>query len=227
MAVKGASHSFYSLPSSAPIFPVIPQACQPTHRQGWLQRLAAATGERGRGRRGLRYKAISIRGIDSLVQPIYLKAEVIGALPAARPFMTSTPQNSQLCTTIRNQHQEILAICKQKPCYELQSSMASTLSLSLSLLSSSYLFKNLVKYCDTETLKTVYHSYFESKIKYGILSWGVTKKQNITSILKCQKRILRIINKAQFLDSCSHFQETWATICTWSHYKRSLPPNQG
>jgi len=28
------------------------------------------------------------------------------------------------------------------------------------------------------------HSYFESKIKYGILSWGVTKKQNITSILR-------------------------------------------
>jgi len=61
-----------------------------------------------------------------------------------------------------------------------------------SLKSSSYLFKNLVEYCDIETLKTVYHSYFKSKIKYGILSWGVTKKQNITSILKCQKRILRI-----------------------------------
>jgi len=67
-----------------------------------------------------------------------------------------------------------------------------------SLKSSSYLFK----YCDIETLKTVYHSYFESKIKYGILSWGVTKKQNITSILKCRERILRIIDKAQYLNSC-------------------------
>jgi len=55
------------------------------------------------------------------------------------------------------------------------------------LKSSSYLLKNLVKYCDIETLKTIYHSYFESKIKYGILSCGVTKKQNITSILKCQR----------------------------------------
>ena len=64
-----------------------------------------------------------------------------------------------------------------------------------SLKSSYYLFKNLVKYCDIGTLKTVYHSYFESKIKYGILSWGVTKNQNITSLLKCQKRILRIITE--------------------------------
>ena len=71
-----------------------------------------------------------------------------------------------------------------------------------SLKSTSYLLKNLVKYCDIETLKTIYHSYFESKIKYGILSCGVTKKQNITSIFKCQKRILRMINKAQYLDSC-------------------------
>jgi len=77
-----------------------------------------------------------------------------------------------------------------------------------SLKSSSYLFNNLVKYCDIETLKTVYHSYFESKIKYVILSWGVTKKQNITS--KCQKRILRIINKAQYLDSCRViFKKLW------------------
>jgi len=71
-----------------------------------------------------------------------------------------------------------------------------------SLKSSSYSFKNLVKYCDIETLKSAYHSYSESKIKHGILSWCVTKKRNITSILKCQKRILRIINKAQYLDSC-------------------------
>jgi len=70
------------------------------------------------------------------------------------------------------------------------------------LKSFKYSFKQLVKYCDTETLKTVYYSYVVSKIRYGILSWGVTIKQNIESILKCQKALLRIIDKAQFLDSC-------------------------
>jgi len=34
------------------------------------------------------------------------------------------------------------------------------------------------------------------------LSWCRIKKQNIEALLKCQKRLLRIINKAQFLESC-------------------------
>ena len=56
------------------------------------------------------------------------------------------------------------------------------------LKSLTYLFKNLVKYCDTETLRTVYFSYFESKIRFSISSWGITTKPNIDSVLKCQKR---------------------------------------
>lgn len=79
---------------------------------------------------------------------------------------------------------------------------AQTDKLCSSLKSLTYLFKNLKKYCDNETLKTVYYSYVQSKINEGILVWGSSKKQNIEAILKYQKKIIRIINGAKYLDSC-------------------------
>jgi len=59
------------------------------------------------------------------------------------------------------------------------------------LKSLSYLFKNLRKYCDIETLKTVYYSYVHGKISQSVLIWGNTNKQNITKIVKAQKKNLQ------------------------------------
>jgi hypothetical protein len=54
-----------------------------------------------------------------------------------------------------------------------------------------------------DTLKIVYHSYCYSLINYGIIFWE--KSSYSSSILKLQKRIIRIIMGIGIRDSCREF----------------------
>jgi len=67
------------------------------------------------------------------------------------------------------------------------------------------IFKKLVKYSDAKTIKAAYYRYVYSKLKYGILAWGYSSKENIDKIFKKQKSIIRIMQKADKNASCWEF----------------------
>ena len=51
-----------------------------------------------------------------------------------------------------------------------------------------YVFRKLVKCADANTVKTAYYGYVQSKLTYGLLSWGCTTKSNIERLFKKQKK---------------------------------------
>jgi hypothetical protein len=51
-----------------------------------------------------------------------------------------------------------------------------------------------------DTLKIIYHSYVHSIITYGIIFWG--NSPHSTHVFKVQKRIIRIMTKSRWRDSC-------------------------
>ena len=63
-----------------------------------------------------------------------------------------------------------------------------------------YAMRKLKTMCDYPTLKAVYHAYFESLIRYGILFWG--NSMCVQDILKLQKKALRTIANLGPRDSC-------------------------
>jgi len=60
----------------------------------------------------------------------------------------------------------------------------------------------VVKYSDVQTVKTAYYGYVYSKLKYGVLPWGCSFKENIDRVFKKQKNIIRINNGANRNTSC-------------------------
>jgi len=75
-------------------------------------------------------------------------------------------------------------------------------TLELKLRQGSYLMKKLVNYCDLPTVRSVYLSYFQSKLVYCLSSWGFISAGNITKIFRIQKKIVRIMAKVPVLTSC-------------------------
>ena len=68
------------------------------------------------------------------------------------------------------------------------------------LSSACYALKQLSPITDTETLITVYNSYFQSYLSYGIIFWG--NSTDCSKVFKIQKRALRIINHSSNYCSC-------------------------
>jgi len=62
-------------------------------------------------------------------------------------------------------------------------------TLELKLRQGSYLMKKLVNYCDLPTIRSVYFSYFQSKLVYCLSSWGFISAGNITKIFRIQKKL--------------------------------------
>lgn len=52
---------------------------------------------------------------------------------------------------------------------------------------------------DHKTLMLIYYAFFQSIVNYGIIAWGGGYNNCINQIQRIQKRILKIINKNQFL----------------------------
>lgn len=56
------------------------------------------------------------------------------------------------------------------------------------------------KYMDERTLRITYMANFESVLKYGVMFWG--RHSSTQSIFVAQKRVLRVIKKKKYLESC-------------------------
>lgn len=63
-----------------------------------------------------------------------------------------------------------------------------------------YLIWKLRDYVNDEFLRSSYFSFFQSHISYGILVWG--HSPHVQDILLLQKRVIRTICRAHFLDHC-------------------------
>ena len=68
-----------------------------------------------------------------------------------------------------------------------------------------YIFRKLVKYSDAKTIKTAYYGYVYSKLNYGILAWDYYSKENIDTIFKKQKSIIKSMQNADKNASCREF----------------------
>lgn len=62
--------------------------------------------------------------------------------------------------------------------------------------------------CNLDTLKTIYFSYFHSRLCFGISLYGATSKTNLNKILILQKRAIRIMMHLKFDESVrAHFRQ--------------------
>lgn len=69
-----------------------------------------------------------------------------------------------------------------------------------------YALKKMSLYCGLETLRHIYFAYIHSHISFGLCLFGATRKINLDSILKQQKRAIRIILKLKYDQSAKeHF----------------------
>ncbi|VEN59337.1 unnamed protein product [Callosobruchus maculatus] len=62
-----------------------------------------------------------------------------------------------------------------------------------------YSFRITSKYLSLEALRILYHANVESVLRYGLMFWGAG---NIASLFVLQKRIIRLIDKMGFQQSC-------------------------
>lgn len=67
------------------------------------------------------------------------------------------------------------------------------------LRSSTRSFYRLKKFCSLQTLKTVYHALFHSKLQYGISCWGSAYNINLKPLAILQKYAIRRISNAHRL----------------------------
>lgn len=74
--------------------------------------------------------------------------------------------------------------------------------LTKKLSSSLYILRRIKNIADTTTAKTAYHSLFESHMRYGLIAWGSTSKDNMNKILKLQKKAIRTLANLHYLASC-------------------------
>lgn len=63
-----------------------------------------------------------------------------------------------------------------------------------------YSIRIISNYLNDRTLKTLYFANFESVVRYGIIFWG--RDINVDNIFVIQKRIIRIIYKIKYRQSC-------------------------
>ena len=88
--------------------------------------------------------------------------------------------------------------------------------------------------CNTQILKTIYFSHFQSHASYGLSSWG-TSNQYLETVLKIQKRAIRAIAGLDFQESTTDsfrdlcilrisdlFLVQYATLM-WDYEHDSLP----
>lgn len=63
-----------------------------------------------------------------------------------------------------------------------------------------YALRVLIRYLDINVVKSAYYANFYSRMKYGIVFWGLST--HFDRVFKIQKRAIRILYKMSFRDSC-------------------------
>jgi hypothetical protein len=65
-----------------------------------------------------------------------------------------------------------------------------------------FVLRQLARLNDKKLLFTAYHGLILSHIRYAILVWGNSSKQNLDRVFKIQKKAIRCIERVNRLDSC-------------------------
>ena len=96
--------------------------------------------------------------------------------------------------------------------------LCSTISTKISIL------KQLSRYVPVKVQTLFYQGYILPLIDYGSNTWGSTSKLNIERLSKLQKRVARIILKADFdTPSSEMFIELgWSTIANRHNYNKAV-----
>ena len=63
-------------------------------------------------------------------------------------------------------------------------------------------------YLDRSSLMLIYHSLFDSRLRYGILGWGTSSEQNLSRIRILQNRAIRFITFSSFRSSVAPLYST-------------------
>jgi hypothetical protein len=69
-----------------------------------------------------------------------------------------------------------------------------------------YMLRNIKPVVSTNTLQSIYHSYFHSVMTYRLMFWG--NSSHAERVFKLQKRVIRLIKDCGYRDSCrEHFRD--------------------
>ena len=69
----------------------------------------------------------------------------------------------------------------------------------------------------SDTLKSIYYSFFHSIISYGNIAWGGAYKNNLKLLQNIQNRILKIVNQNNFnRDNPLNLKQIFAYECVTS-----------
>ena len=72
------------------------------------------------------------------------------------------------------------------------------------------------KYMNEKTLKILYFANFESVLKYGIIFWG--RNSDIQDCFVAQKRVIRVIKKMEFNQSCRNVFKQMGILTVYALY---------
>jgi len=84
-----------------------------------------------------------------------------------------------------------------------------------------YAIRHVKHFIIQDTLRTIYFSYFQSILSYGIIFWGNSAYSS--NIFKIQKRIIRIIMNGRNRNFCSQLFKKQKILPLKSQYIFSLP----
>lgn len=79
-----------------------------------------------------------------------------------------------------------------------------------------YAFRVLVKYVSESALRALYFANFEGMSKYGIMFWGANS--DIQKIFVIQKKVLRVMYKMDYLESCRNVFKTKRIMTIYGLY---------
>ena len=92
--------------------------------------------------------------------------------------------------------------------------------LSVRLSKACFAIRAIKPFMSLDTIKTIYHSYVHSILKYGIIFWGNAPFSK--NIFKIQKRIIRIMSGSGKYDSCRELFKKLQILPLQSEYIFSL-----
>lgn len=85
-----------------------------------------------------------------------------------------------------------------------------------------YALSKIRHLCDLNTLKMVYFSYIHSTISFGISLYGATNKKNLDSILKIQKKAIRIMLNLKPQSSVKEYFSELKILTIYSLYVQEV-----
>jgi hypothetical protein len=84
------------------------------------------------------------------------------------------------------------------------------------LISACYAIRTVTPHMAEETLRMIYFSYLHSVLSYGIILWG--NSPHSISVFKMQKRIIRIMTRSTYRDSCRQLFKKLGILPLYSQY---------